>query len=152
MPPLRCERVRPASFALAGLAVLADWIGSHQEWFPYRAPGDFQTTHARPGRTQTFHYGFDAFGDHNPLPDASADSLAAAFNGRTMAWLATTHGGGVISGLDRMRGNVTLHACIGGGGCQDGDFTAPADAAKPTDANELTGAIHDLEIALPGGA
>ena len=113
---------------------------------------DFQTTSARPGRMQTFHYGFDAFGDHNPLPDASADSVAATFNGRTMAWLATTHGGGVISGLDRMRGNVTLHACIGGGGCQDGDFTAPAGAAKPTDANKLTGAIHDLEIALPGGA
>ena len=27
-----------ASLALAGLAVLADWIGSRQEWFPYREP------------------------------------------------------------------------------------------------------------------
>ena len=42
MPPLRREQVRPASFALAGLAVLADWIGSNQEWFPYREPQDFQ--------------------------------------------------------------------------------------------------------------
>ena len=42
MPPLRRERVRPASYALAGLAVLADWIGSNQEWFPYRGPDDFQ--------------------------------------------------------------------------------------------------------------
>ena len=42
MPPLRNDRVRPASFALAGLAVLADWIGSNQEWFPYRAPESFQ--------------------------------------------------------------------------------------------------------------
>ena len=41
MSPLRCERIRPASFALAGLAVLADWIGSNQEWFPYREPEDF---------------------------------------------------------------------------------------------------------------
>ena len=32
---------RRASFALAGLAVLADWIGSKQEWFPYCAPTDF---------------------------------------------------------------------------------------------------------------
>ena len=42
LPPLRRERVRPASYALAGLAVLADWIGSNQEWFPYREPEDFQ--------------------------------------------------------------------------------------------------------------
>ncbi len=42
MPPLRRKQVRPASFALAGLAVLADWIGSNQEWFPYREPQDFQ--------------------------------------------------------------------------------------------------------------
>lgn len=27
--------VRPASYAVAGLAVLADWIGSNQDWFPY---------------------------------------------------------------------------------------------------------------------
>ena len=38
LPPLERERVRRASFALAGLAVLADWIGSKQEWFPYREP------------------------------------------------------------------------------------------------------------------
>ena len=42
LPPLRRERVRPASYALAGLAVLADWIGSNQEWFPYREPEDFR--------------------------------------------------------------------------------------------------------------
>ena len=27
----------PASFALAGVAVLADWLGSNQEWFPYQS-------------------------------------------------------------------------------------------------------------------
>ena len=32
---------KPASFAVAGLAVLADWIGSRQAWFPYRALEDF---------------------------------------------------------------------------------------------------------------
>ena len=31
-------RARRASHALAGLAVLADWIGSNQDWFPYRKP------------------------------------------------------------------------------------------------------------------
>ena len=38
LPPLEREGVRRASFALAGLAVLADWIGSKQEWFPYCEP------------------------------------------------------------------------------------------------------------------
>ena len=113
---------------------------------------DYQLANARPGRMQTFHYGFDAFGTHNPIPAATADSIAATLKGRTMAWLATSHAGGVINGLDRMRANVTLHACIGGAGCQEGDFTAPAGAAKPTGANALTGAIHDLEIEIPGGA
>ena len=32
---------KPASFAVAGLAVLADWIGSRQTWFPYRTLEDF---------------------------------------------------------------------------------------------------------------
>ena len=38
-------RVR-ASFALAGLAVLADWIGSNQTWFRYRRPDDFNDLEA----------------------------------------------------------------------------------------------------------
>ena len=28
------RRSKRASFAVTGLAVLADWIGSNQEWFP----------------------------------------------------------------------------------------------------------------------
>ena len=118
---------------------------------------DYQTQTPRPGRAQTFHYGFDAFGDHNPLPAPTADSIAATWKGRTAAWLATTRGSGgrvegFVAGLDRMRGNVTLHACIGGGGCRDDAFVAPAGAAKPADANDIVGAVHDLEIVLPGGA
>ena len=38
LPPLEREGVARASFALAGLAVLADWIGSKQAWFPYCEP------------------------------------------------------------------------------------------------------------------
>ena len=38
LPDLDRRLVTPASYAVAGLAVLADWIGSNQEWFPYRAP------------------------------------------------------------------------------------------------------------------
>ena len=37
-PPIRAKNARRTSFALAGLAVLADWIGSKQEWFAYCAP------------------------------------------------------------------------------------------------------------------
>ena len=38
VPSIDRRRSRRASFALAGLAVLADWIGSSQEWFPYSEP------------------------------------------------------------------------------------------------------------------
>ena len=117
---------------------------------------DYQTNSARTGRMQTLHYGFDAFGTHNPLPAATADSIAATLEGRTMAWLARNSGNegeaiGIVGDLHRVRGNVTLHACIGGSGCQAGAFTAPAGAAKPTAANALRGAIHDLEIEAPAG-
>lgn len=114
---------------------------------------DYQTHSQRPGRMQTFHYGFDAFGSHNPLPASTADSIAATWKGRTTAWLATTRANAnFVGGLDRMRANVTLHACIGGGGCGADAFVAPDGAAKPTDANDIVGAVHDLEILLPGGA
>ena len=39
-PPLPTQNnAHAASYFLAGLAVLADWIGSNQSWFPYHAPG-----------------------------------------------------------------------------------------------------------------
>ena len=38
IPAIAPVRVKTASFAVAGLAVLADWIGSNQEWFPYAKP------------------------------------------------------------------------------------------------------------------
>lgn len=38
LPMLNAHRVKLASHAVAGLTVLADWIGSNQEWFPYQAP------------------------------------------------------------------------------------------------------------------
>ena len=44
--PLQRKQVRPASYALAGLCVLADWIGSNQVWFPYRESRDFGSLEA----------------------------------------------------------------------------------------------------------
>ena len=38
MPIPSAQHSRRASFAVAGLAVLADWVGSSQDWFPYREP------------------------------------------------------------------------------------------------------------------
>lgn len=38
VPQPRRERLARASWRLAGLAVLSDWIGSNQCWFPYHAP------------------------------------------------------------------------------------------------------------------
>ena len=46
VPPLDDACARRASFALAGLAVLADWIGSNQTWFPYRDPEGFEDLEA----------------------------------------------------------------------------------------------------------
>ena len=47
---LQDKQAKRASHAVAGLAVLADWIGSNQEWFPYCEPKqDLQTywSHAK---------------------------------------------------------------------------------------------------------
>ena len=124
---------------------------------------DWTLENRRIGRMQTIHYGFDAFHDGNRPPAATEDSIAGTFTGRTAAWMLQAnvfestglgHNGEVV-GAVRMRGNVTLHACIGGTGCQTGDF-APVPSgithANMTDANKITGAIHDLEYALDGGA
>ena len=47
LPPMESLRIEldhvsPASFALAGLAVLTDWIGSNQKWFNYRNADEFE--------------------------------------------------------------------------------------------------------------
>lgn len=52
LPTLDRDRTRRTSFALAGLAVLADWIGSNQHWFPYRDAGDFGSLEAYLGWTR----------------------------------------------------------------------------------------------------
>ena len=36
--PPSVDRTRVASWWVAGLLTVADWVGSHQEWFPYHAP------------------------------------------------------------------------------------------------------------------
>ena len=38
VPALESRHTKRGSFAVAGVAVLADWIGSNQDWFPYTEP------------------------------------------------------------------------------------------------------------------
>ena len=52
LPALDRIRARRASHALAGFAVLADWIGSNQEWFPYREPNQDLDAYWRCARKQ----------------------------------------------------------------------------------------------------
>jgi CRISPR-associated endonuclease/helicase Cas3 len=52
LPRLKERDVAMLSWALAGLTVLADWVGSNRKWFPTVPPGlgllDYLNTHARP--------------------------------------------------------------------------------------------------------
>ena len=41
LPAIDDDRARQISWLLAGLAVLSDWVGSNEDWFPYRSPSDF---------------------------------------------------------------------------------------------------------------
>ena len=46
IPDEALANTKRTSFAVAGLAVLADWIGSKQTWFPYRRLDDFADLHS----------------------------------------------------------------------------------------------------------
>lgn len=143
-----------------------------QRYLRYAAYGlfsfvDYNTASARPGRIQTFHYGFDAFDSDAdtatpPVPEAADVSIAATFAGKTAGWVllplfrsdeaSTTLGSGrfnhcgsagtarcernFVNQLIRLRGNVELSACIGGGGCA---------GIAVTDPNAIEGTISDFE-------
>ena len=145
-----------------------------QRYLRYAAYGllnyvDYNTHSVRPGRFQTFHYGFDAFDEDADtptpaVPPVTDNSIAATFAGKTSGWVLlpvartgtwdTTRGverldncgsagttkchANFIDQLIRLRGDVSLTACIGGGGCS---------GIAAADANEIEGSISNFEYA-----
>ena len=135
---------------------------------------DYNTATPRPGRIHTFHYGFDAFdvdpeGSRTATPSVpppTEDSIAATFAGKTSGWILMPAYADVTRGVDRLsncgaagttrcdsnhidrmirlRGDIALTACIGGGGCAGGFATA--------DANKIEGAISGMEYSPRIGA
>ena len=135
---------------------------------------DYNTATPRPGRIHTFHYGFDAFDvdpEGSPtatpsVPPPTEDSIAATFAGKTSGWILMPAYADVTRGVDRLsncgaagttrcdsnhidrmirlRGDIALTACIGGGGCAGGFATA--------DANKIEGAISGMEYSPRIGA
>ena len=68
---LESGHTRRASFAVAGLAVLADWIGSNQEWFPYTEPAQDLGAYWHRARARAQR----AVRDAGVLPSAASASL-----------------------------------------------------------------------------
>ena len=71
VPALDARHSKRASFAVAGLAVLADWIGSNQEWFPYAEPAQSLESYWNGARSRARH----AVSEAGVLPAAVADRL-----------------------------------------------------------------------------
>ena len=125
---------RYLSYAAYGLFVYTDYIDEYP----------------RPGFLQGYHFGYDAFRDSaNMRTDDVSTSIAATFEGRTMGMILHPRSNSVASEtaphvghFTRLRGDVTLNACIGGSTC-----TGPG---IPTQANRISGAIDNLQ-ALENG-
>ena len=64
-------RARRASHSVAGLAVLADWIGSNQDWFPYHEPAPDLNAYWCRARAQ----GDRAVAEAGILPEAASRQI-----------------------------------------------------------------------------
>ena len=145
-------------------------------YLDYAAYGLFRFTDnwlvkPRPGRIQGFHFGFDAFRDVAGSRTTDADSLAttalqATFKGRAMGWdlrdgaeyntrdYVDPGAPGLVGPMVRLRGDVTLDACVGGTGAHA--CVIPADPADPDSvplsiaANTIKGVIENFEFYFPG--
>jgi CRISPR-associated endonuclease/helicase Cas3 len=75
------KRARRASLGLAGFAVLCDWIGSNEDWFPYECPSSFA--------------GLGAYWEHTCKRAEAAVMAAAVLPARS----APSRGFGPLTGL-----------------------------------------------------
>ena len=125
---------RYLSYAAYGLFVYTDYIDEYP----------------RPGFLQGYHFGYDAFRDAATARTGDVStSIAATFEGRTMGMILHPRSNSVgsetaphVGHFTRLRGDVTLNACIGGSTCT-GD-------GIPTQANRISGSIDNLQ-ALENG-
>ena len=125
---------RYLSYAAYGLFVYTDYIDEYP----------------RPGFLQGYHFGYDAFRDAaNMRTSDVSTSIAATFEGRTMGMILHPRSNSVgsetaphVGHFTRLRGDVTLNACIGAGAC--------TGTGIPTGANRISGAIDNLQ-ALENG-
>ena len=125
---------RYLSYAAYGLFVYTDYIDEYP----------------RPGFLQGYHFGYDAFRDAATARTSDVStSIAATFEGRTMGMILHPRSNSVgsetaphVGHFTRLRGDVTLNACIGGSTCT-GD-------GIPTQANRISGSIANLQ-ALENG-
>ena len=70
-PSLKKAGMRAASYAVGGLAVLADWIGSNQEWFPYKERDKDLLSYFNKAR----YCATRAVGQAGVIPSPSSDGL-----------------------------------------------------------------------------
>ena len=106
---------------------------------------DYLTSNVRPGRMQGFHFGYDAFADAAGMRTTDLDNpIEATFKGRASGMVMEPHSDRTqVERLIRVRGDVTLNACIGASGC--------TRSGVPTGANTITGAISNFETPAGGG-
>ena len=125
------------------LVWLSNYAGENS-YLKYAAYGLFQSfgssvNWAGPGRSQAFHFGYDAYGTGDNAVPTAGDPISATFKGRTTGWLLRTArpgsgsatGSEVFSTSHRLRGSVELTAKIGGAG---------------SDTNTIAGSMSGFEI------
>ena len=125
---------RYLSYAAYGLFVYTDYIDEYP----------------RPGFLQGYHFGYDAFQDTNNMRTTDrTTSIPATFEGRTMGMILHPRSNSVgsesaphVGHFTRLRGDVTLNACIGAGSCTGTNI--------PTGSNRISGSIDNLQ-ALENG-
>ena len=134
----------------AGLDTGATETDDSHRYLRYAAYGlftftDYLTSNVRPARMQGFHFGYDAFADGAGMKATDLDNLIeATFTGRVSAMVMEPHSDrSQVERLIRVRGDVTLNACIGASGCTRNGV--------PTGANTITGMISNFETPAGGG-